>query len=1112
MKKFQPSININYDIGKPELFEQFVPNVNQLDILVDIISGVTKNDNNTHLLIGPYGAGKSMVGALAASIVTARKNSKLVKGFINNVSTVSVDTKKVIEFAVDAKTNKWISVSITGRKGEFSEIILEAITQSLRNEGISFSLKGESESIIKTVSNWEKEYPETFNKFKVYCSRLNIGFETFITAIKSGEEEAIIKFKNMYSQLTSGAEFISQNKVSFLEQINYLIHQLSNKKIGMFIIFDEFGRFLQTVNQEQIYHTMQDLQDLAELLNRVNNFGALFITHTGLSQYAASNNNLTTTELERVEKRFKNHRLESDPSLFFRSAFKILEMNREDSGANLFLIKDLEYLRSEILKYNLFPEMTPQEIDGAILEGCQPIHPLALRLLPTLSNILGQNDRTLYTFLAEIDKYSLDSEWYYADKLFNYFYPDESAFYLIEELKYLRSAYSYHVSEEAIRVIKFMTLLKITNSTLNIDENFLAFSLGLSQDTIKGTIKELKNKKLVRYNRFASSYELFSGSIIEFERLVEEYRTSQIITNTNREDFIGKLFSQNYFLPIEYNNEKSMIRYIESIFSLDRFELKKESTADGIVVYILDPDFDPKYDFENLELSNVTDTLYCIPLVNSKLLKEYIDKYIILNTMLKDNLILEQDKNIRNEIEISIENTQYEIQKILAPLEEFNNMKANWYFKGKPVQGFFSKENFQSYLSEWMFEKYPDTLEVRNEGFNKRNVSSIQKKSAIEVLQGLLRPTFNGELEIEGYGPDYLIYASLLKNNGYSYEHLDNLENGQLFKMRQALTHYLEHYNRGKISDLFSILLSEPFGMRKPIVPLLCISLIRDYWNKMAFYANDFYVDQMNADLLYDIIEQDVDFYEYEMYQLTSNQEYVLRILNETFFNNLLPQQPAIIFSELLTWLRKLPRITQITEDQPKEVLLFKNAIRHSETDPLESLRRVQAIVEENSNKVLNQLKSSLENHIFHYKESISNQVKSILDVDNWITWGENHKQLISDKPVLRLVHDKAIKNEDWLSVLIEKTVGSKIEDWSDVTGESFKSSINQLSQIQSQEGQITLSNSGSVLLNIEETELSVKGKTIYSNLNRVVTAGGRNLSKNEVKYILYKILTEIEE
>ena len=68
------------------------------------------------------------------------------------------------------------------------------------------------------------------------------------------------------------------------------------------------------------------------------------ITHTGLQQYVNANTNLTQDELERVEKRFLEHRLESDSSIFYRSAHKLLNKPK-DYKPDMFLANDYEQLR-----------------------------------------------------------------------------------------------------------------------------------------------------------------------------------------------------------------------------------------------------------------------------------------------------------------------------------------------------------------------------------------------------------------------------------------------------------------------------------------------------------------------------------------------------------------------------------------------------------------------------------------------------------------------------------------------------------------------------------------------------------------------------------------------
>jgi len=47
--------------------------------------------------------------------------------------------------------------------------------------------------------------------------------------------------------------------------------------------------------------------------------------------------------------------------------------------------------------------------------------------------------------------------------------------------------------------------------------------------------------------------------------------------------------------------------------------------------------------------------------------------------------------------------------------------------------------------------------------------------------------------------------------------------------------------------------------------------------------------------------------------------------------------------------------------------------------------------------------------------------------------------------------------------------------------------------------------------MEIKEVELSVKGKTIYNNVSRIVNAGSRTMSDDEIRFVVYKILSELE-
>lgn len=1114
MKKFQPSINVVYDTGKSELFDMFVPNNDQLEIMENIISSLSKKSLvNSHLMIGPYGAGKSMVGAITASLITARKNSKNVKSFLYNVSGLNNDLSDKIRNNLYENSIKWIPITITGKNGRVDEIILEAIQLKLKSEGIVLSLKGDSEQILQTIELWKNDYKDTYLKLVNLCTSFGCTIEELIQGITINDERFIVEFKKMYGTLTSGATYISESKASFVEKIQHLTNQLSIKKMGLFIIYDEFGRFLQGVNQSLIFQTMQDLQDIAEFANRSSNLGLLFITHTGLRQYSTESNNLSKEELERVEKRFESHRLDSDPSLFYRTAFKILEIVKEDNEPNLFLLNDIEKIKNDLKKYSLFPDMEVSEVENFILEKCQPIHPLTLRLLPILSNMLGQNDRTLYTFLSQFDEASLETDWYYADQLFNYFYPDESSFYLIDDLKYYRLSMSYQISNEAKRLVKLMTLLNISNKPFKLSVDFLSFSLGSNEMKIRESIEELKKIKIIRYNPLASSYELYSGSILSLEFLIEEYRSKTVINDGTRIKFLNDFLPNKYFLPHEYNSVKSMTRFVESQFAWGNVLNLDTPIGDGMILYMI---YKNDQELKNIQDFAINperkDILVCITKLNTKDLIIKLDEFMILDLLLNTSELMQQDENLEAEILIHLENIRFEIEKLLRPIRHFEKDNLTWYINNDVVK-IDSKNSLEKKISNWMFERFPATPEIRNEGFNKKNVTSIQKKAAKSILSQLLSPTFSGRFDIQGFGPDYLIYATMFKNTGIDTNNLSQIADDNLLKLRYDLLSYLKQNRRGKIVGLYDLLRHEPYGIREPLIPLLLIALLKDAWHQMAFYSNDFYIHELNADMLYEILELRADFYEYELYELSSANLNLLKDLNTTFFDGTLSEQPVIIFTELTRWLRNLPRYTQVTDQLTNAENQFKEIIRHSETDPLASVTNLAKIIEDSRD--LKILKSGLENHLSLLKEQIKEEVLLKMEIESnedIHKWADSNKELVLNSSILAGFVSEYAQNKDWLAYLIEKIVGVALKDWSDVTYDSFWMNFKQLLMTnQNQDGLIKIVTDNQTIMEIKEVELSVKGKTIYNNVSRIVNAGSRTMSDDEIRFVVYKILSELE-
>lgn len=1106
MMSFQPSINIMYDIGKTELFESFVPNINQLEIMDRVFNDAAGSEQHSHLLIGPYGAGKSLVGAMIGTIMTGLNfDRKIYNQFFKSVRKVDPELEESMRSGIAKSKKAWIPVTITGRSGDFEQIILNSIQKSLTEYEIAYTLKNDATYITSLLDRWEEQHPEMLENLARILEEHDIKMMGFRNSIALGHDEAILLFKNIYSEIAFGMSYHNPLKMNFSEQLEYILDLLEKQNMGLFIIFDEFGRFLQTVPNTKIYETMQQIQDLAELVNRKANAFVLMITHTGLQQYANENTALTKSELERVEKRFFEHRLESDSSIFYRAAHKLLKKNAKQQ-ADIFMTEELEHMRYSILRYDLFPDMTSEEINGLILEGCHPIHPLAIQMLPSMSNLLGQNDRTLYLFL---NKFKVKDYWesgYYADQLFDYFYPDQSALLTLNSMRYYRLAISYNVSETALRLVKVATLLNLANNRFKLTEEFIQFALNIDKTVVKDVIKELKAIKLLRFNPFVDTYELYEGAVVVFEELYKRAEGQVLLNDAKRIEAIQQIYGDKYHLPLGYNTVKSMTRYIETEFTFAHSSINVTATGDGTLLYILAKTPTEAIAMKELALAyEGKDILFGVVELKLHELQEDLNKYILLKNMLKMPELLNDYENLEQEILIRIDTVTFRIQKLLQPLKEFNSEVVSFYMNGEEVQ-LSNSASFSLFLDDWMENRFPSTPEIRNENFNKHNVMKIQRKAAVELLNQMLQPDFDGNFKIEGNGPDYLIKATTFKNLNFNFADLDQQPTPELQLLREHLVAHIEMADRNSIYSLFSIALGEPFGIREPVVPLLVVALIRDKWHQMVFYSNDLSIANITAEMLYEIIEQQVHFYEYEIYQLSEAQQELLQMINIQFFNDGNHIHPNTLFQQLNQWLLKLPRFTQITAKQRDQIQTFKQIIRASETDPLLAAENMLAMglneIDLAGIKVeLNGFIESFKNHI-HLETLKLFKAKAVYDIS------KVQKKAIQNSPQLKEIIELYESSAD-IDAVILKVVGIHLENWSDVTYDSYFATLTQYLKASSASDEIRLMDGEQVIATIQEVNLSVKGKTIYGQLQRIVEAGGKTMNPEEVKYILYSLLKD---
>lgn len=1140
---FKTSVNIKFDLGKKEFINRYLPTPSHAESLLGLLGGFTGKEIRSHIIIGPYGTGKSLIATIVAGLVSKKVDKRTFNALSKKFNKVHDDIfDELLE--VNNIDTTYLTVALNGNEGRFRQSVLNSIIRTINENNINITLPGQNGKIIQTVDLWSEQFPTTYRAFKKMLKEKGKDINTWRLGVLNQEKEEIDWFIDIFPSLTSGSEFVVDYKESFIDQIKFVLHELKKKNIGLFIAYDEFGRMLQTIEPHLVHETMQDLQDLAELTNNTaDNLHLLLITHRNLAQYLGLLNEEFKNEFQRIEKRFRTYHVESDRFTFIR----IVDSYLNNINSNrLVKNKNIPDLIDQLRKYPLFPELNQQEVEKIIIEGTYPLHPVTLYLLPYLSSFFGQNERTLFTFLESSETGGLTNHldkndgYYLPSHLFNYFFPSlhdvDTSNDGFETMKIYKSiihkAPLLLEDKNNLDVLKFITLWEMAGlqSKFKLTTDFLQFALNKTRNELTNVLTKLSSIKTIRFNRVRGYWELMEGSSFFIEEIIKERRPFIKLNRNLRETILKNLLTKRFFLSNDYNDEKSMTRYaeIEFLFSSEILQdegwnekYKESKKSDAVVFYIiLDSISDLEYVKEKLKNSNEEYFIYCISKYSFSPINEQVTELVVINELLNDIEFLKEDKFLKEELILKKEDLEFSIRDFIDKYTSYSS-DCLWFYKNDEI-ALHSEIALEQLLSNIMFKNYRLTPEVRNDSFNRRKINNMQRKAGYTVLDKVINNYSEPDLSIEGQGPDYLIYATVFKNNNFDIRDLDNISSIELRELREKLVHYLESNVNGCLSNLSAILQREPFGIRAPLIPILVVSLLRDRWDQLMFYRNDMYIAGITSEILYKMFEE-ANEYEYVYYKFDQQYEEFFLALENTFShyeNDLIKNKPKFIRlnNAMLSWLRSLPRYTQTTSNLNENILWLKEIIRKSEINPQETFRKLYERYNNNIG-VLSMEKTEIEVAYIEFKKVLCDEVFKIVDVvsfDQLQSWAQDNNGEVKKK-------NKFVKSiinldqlENWIEEFAYSYLGIELSNWSDITTEMF------LRQIKSdfQDTSIHNLNTGNqieiqyngIVKTLNKVSLSTKSETIYKNVERMIRNAGRNVPKEEVEYLVYSLFDQFVE
>ncbi|MBY0086981.1 hypothetical protein [Brevibacillus brevis] len=1138
---FVPSINIRFDIGKEDFIDRYLPTPSHVDPLLGIANGLLNKGSKAHIIVGPYGSGKSLLGTLLANIAKKGISNLTLMHLYDRFEKVNPDIASILKDMNDYRI-KYIPVILEGNIGNFRNTLLSSIQRALDKNNVELEVPGVAADILHRIEVWQKDFPEAFVKLQKLVSQ-SWDWNVWLNQIENYDQKAINWFTKVYPQLTAGSQFQLSGYGDLSAQLEYVLSELKQRNLGLFVVHDEFGRFLQALASNQIHEAMQDIQEIAELVNHSNfeNMSFTLITHRNLRQYASRFNEDLQKEFQRIEKRFLTYHVESDQATFIRLASYITAKYRKKwDGPE-------KNATQGLAKFPLFPELTDFEVANLVALGSFPLHPVSLFALPRLANVVAQNERTLFTLLESDEpgglkkhfKYS--KNWYTIDNLFDYFEPSFEGYEMESTIKesyllYKRSLRRLLPSndiEEYKKIIKLLAVWEIANLNARVlpTTDFISFSFNYNELQTRKYLNELARQKIVRYQNDDDRWILYDGSLVDVEKEILNRIHNISISTREKMTILDGLLDKKFYLPNEYNDEKSMTRFAavrtvhaEEIQSnkiiLDH--LLQESQSD-LAIYLVIVD-----DARDLERVNQTiislsknkeNVLFVVPVIESNEYDHFVRKLKVLSLLEQDKYFMSQDKFLPDEITFLKREVVYSLLQILKGYTQFQD-NFTWIHSGSTLQ-VTSERILSKYLSQISRNIYPSTPVVKNEAYNRRHISKVQKTNAIKLIDQIISLIHQGkdDIEISGYGPDYLIYATVLKNNGIRLLHPEKLSDESILVLRNTLSAQL-FKGKGTVKELVNTFANQPFGIRLPVIPILFVALLSAEWKYLMFFKNEMYVSSIDGELLWKIIEEP-DEYTY-IYQVPKEKDVKLAKIVEDVFgdfkdsDDFVFQLPIQLCKILLRWFMSLPRFARSTNKQSIMSNHLRELIKLCEVKPQEALEEIYKLTDLGEKiEILVALRDESERFLEEHKESLQKRILNFMHFNDYKqlrNWADNQQSIVKHNS--KLISALMVSNEDtWVEVLSEKLVGVPRESWSDATDEIFETElVNEISFISKndyQEQYLELrSEDGSIL--IPKIDLSNKSQLIYENVKRTLHFTGRTVPKDEIRVVLWKLLKEL--
>lgn len=967
---FQYSVNIGYDLNNDEKLKSFIPTRASMNLLEEILLSTNSNSTDrARILIGAYGKGKSHIVLTILSMLENKDRGLFEKLMIK--ASENPQTLQAINNHYDSG-NKILPVVISGNNTSLTQSFILSLQRTLSdNNMLDIMPETNYKAAASVLERWKNFFPETYARFE---QEIDMPVDSFAIKLQSFDIDAYEAFERIYPKLTSGSLFNPFLGFDVVELYESAARGLKSKGYsGIYVVYDEFSKYLEANITNASVSDTKMLQDFAEKCNRSGDLQMhlLLISHKEISNYIDKLQKEKIDGWRGVSERFKHIHLNNN----FSQTYEIIStvIKKEKTSWEKFLKKYAKNFSGTIQRYSKHPIFADsnEELEMAVY-GCYPLHPVSTFILPRLSERVAQNERTLFTFLSAdgVDTFvnflkNYDDSFLLItpDLIYDYF---ESLF---KKEAYGSNIYNNYVLASTIlsqlpknslgsKIVKTISLIYTLEQFERLkptkEELIGIYSVDYDVATIEDAISELIEKELVVYLQRSNGFlRLKKSSGVDIKEKIRDFIELQK-GRISVKDILNDTNFDNYMYPARYNDEREMTRFFSFEFIEGKevaddvdWEIKSENIqADGVIYAII-----PETEYEIERLNKLTKQIsrgcnrqiFIVPKRYQAI--EPIAKELNAVAILRDKSV--DDEVLFEEYEVVFEDLNEVIRTFIHGFTHPEEGKSTYVHDGKEIR-LNRRSSLTKLMSEICDQEYALTPVIANEAINRNEITAVSKNSRNKIVAALLRNELESNLGLFGTGQEGSIMRStLIKTGVWIEEHgipKINLkpEDANMRNMLQTIEKFIlkaRQVEKLNFAELYEQLMHPKYhiGLRRGLIPIYLAAVMHEHKHQVLIMDRFGYIP-ISADLLTQI---DADPGRFEILYLDWNAEkekYIQR-LSEVFVNYIVEAERSsnsydYVANAMYRWFMSLPKYSKDAlkmingEKLQKSHIAFKKALK----------------------------------------------------------------------------------------------------------------------------------------------------------------------------------------